>query len=195
MLDSRPLAKMTMIALMVFGVASCSSSGVATSGGSKPSVLEPADDGEGPFAAVDVCKLATADEVRTVMGVAAHDPQASLMGPGASIDGAEGCTWSLGDSIDLFDIWIYPSDAKDIKGALDDFWSDGYAIEPIAGIGDEAFAAVWRGDEMARTVGQVAGVGVRQGGKTVLLSTLLIGQDYVDAKPAAEFALKILSRF
>jgi hypothetical protein len=186
---------MMMIALVALGVASCSTSGGVTSSSAKPSVLAPADDDEGPFADVDVCKLATADEVQTVMGVVAHDPQASLMGPGASIDGARGCTWTLGDSIDIFDLWIYPSDAKDIKSALDHFWAEGYAIEPIAGIGDQAFAAVWRGDEMARTVGQVAGVGVRQGGKTVLLSTLLIGEDYLNAKPAAEFALKILGRF
>ncbi len=108
---------------------------------------------------------------------------------------AKGCYWSLGDSIDIFDLWIYPSSGAELRATLRDFWEDGYAVEPMTGIGDEAFAVVWRGDEMVRTVGQVAGVGVRQGGKAVLLTTLLIGDDYVDPKPAAELAVKILARF
>ncbi len=46
-----------------------------------------------------------------------------------------------------------------------------------------------------RTVGQVAGVGVRQGDKVVLLSTLRIGTDDTDPKPAAQLAVQILGRF
>lgn len=151
-------------------------------------------DATDPYANVDVCGLATAAEITSVMGEQAHDPQESMLGPGTAIDGAYGCTWSLGDSIDLFDLWIYPAPSSDLTAAIGLFW-DGYTIEPLNGYGDEAVAAVWRGDASVRTVGQVAGVGVRQGDKVVLLSTLLIGTDYTDPKPAAQLAVKILGRF
>ncbi len=96
----------------------------------------PADSGN-PYANVDVCGLATAAEVTSVRGLKAHDPQESMIGPGAAIDGAHGCTWSLGDSIDLFDLWIYPAASSDLSAAMRLFW-DGYAIEPLQGYGDEA---------------------------------------------------------
>jgi hypothetical protein len=147
------------------------------------------------YSEVDVCTLATADEITAVMGETASNPQPSVLGPGGGIDGAAGCTWTLGDSIDLFDVWIYPSASMDLKTALANAWTDGYQVEPIDGIGDEAYAAVWRGDASVRTVGQVAGVAVRLGGKSVLISTLEIGTDYTNPKPAAQLGLKILGRF
>jgi hypothetical protein len=198
-----------LVAFVVVSVAACSGSaatpsaaapGQSGSPATAPSATEAAtvavstDLGD-PYANVDVCGLATTAEVTAVMGEQAHDPQDSIIGPGAGIDGAHGCTWQLGDSIDLFDVWIYPAASSDLKTALGQFWGDGYSVEPLSGYGDEAFAAVWRGDPAIRTVGQVAGVGVRQGDKAVLLSTLLIGSDYTDAKPAAQLAVKILSRF
>jgi hypothetical protein len=167
----------------------------SASAGAMPSSQESAGNGAGDFTNVDVCNLATTDEITAVMGETAHDPQPSVIGPGAAIDSATGCTWSLGDSIDLFDIWIYPSADKDLKSALGDYWTGGYQVEPLSGIGDEAYAVVWRGDASIRTVGQVAGVGVRQGGKSVLISTLRIGGDYLDPNPAAQLALKVLGRF
>jgi hypothetical protein len=201
------MLRTALAALVALGVAACSGAGSSASigsaasagttapAGAAPSSLEPAGDGGGQFANVDACKLATVDEVTAVMGEAAHDPQPAMIGPGAAIDSATGCTWSLGDSIDLFDVWIYPSADKDLKTALTDFWANGYQAEPIPGVGDEAYAVVWRGDASMRAVGQVAGVGVRQGAKTVLLTTLRIGDDYLDPQPAAQLALKILGRF
>jgi hypothetical protein len=170
--------------------ASGSSAAAASSPGAASS---PADAGD-PYAAVDVCGLATAAEVTAVMGETAHDAQESMIGPGASIAGAHGCTWQLGDSIDLFDLWIYPAASSDLSAAMGVFWN-GYTVEPLSGYGDEAVAAVWRGDKSMQTVGQVAGVGVRQGDKVVLLSTLLLGTDDTDPKPAAQLAVKILGRF
>jgi hypothetical protein len=203
MWDGHQRSKLTLVVVLGLALAGCGTSAGATptvagngpNGTAPPTSSEEIDDGEDPFAGVDVCQLATAEEVTAVMGVDAHDPTGSVLGPGAAIDGAKGCAWSLGDSIDLFDLWIYPPSASGVAEALDDFWADGYAIEPVAGVGDEAFAAVWRGDESVRAVGQVAGVGVRQGAKAVLLTTLLLGEEYLDPKPAADLALKILGRF
>jgi hypothetical protein len=191
-----------LVAAIVLAIAGCSSSGATVAGATAsgpatsaaPATSDTGGSGADPYANVDVCGLATADEISAVMGVATHAPFASGMGPGASIDGAYGCTWPLGDSIDLFDLWIYPAASMDLTSAMKTFW-DGYTIEPLSGYGDEAVAAVWRGDPAIRTVGQVAGVGVRQGDKVVLMSTLLIGTDYTDPKPAAALAVKVLGRF
>jgi hypothetical protein len=192
-----------LVAVIVLGVAACSGSS-ATPGAGGPSeagasametaAATPQDAGD-PYANVDVCGLATSAEVTTVMGVEAHDPQESVIGPGASIDGAYGCFWSLGDSIDLFDLWIYPAAAIDVSAVMRQFWAQGYEIEPLSGYGDEAVAVVWRGDPSIRDVGQVAGVGVRQGGKAVLMTTLLLGETYTDPKPAAQLAVQVLGRF
>jgi hypothetical protein len=197
------LPRAILVASFVLGIAACSGS-TATPGATAPSRAGPseqevatassADVGD-PYANVDVCGLVTADEVTNVMGLQAHDPQESGIGPGASIDGAYGCFWSLGDSIDLFDLWIYPAAAIDVSAALDSFWGDGYAIEPQSGYGDEAVAVVWRGDPSIRDVGQVAGVGVRKGDKAVLMTTLLLGETYTDPKPAAQLAVQVLGRF
>lgn len=198
-----------LIASLVAGIGACSGSAPTAGSDSTPTAAgpsqagasespsavasSPADAGD-PYANVDVCGLATVAEVTSVMGEKAHDPQESMIGPGATIDGAHGCTWTLGDSIDLFDLWIYPAASSDLNAAMSLFWNN-YAIEPLSGYGDEAVAAVWRGDPSMQTVGQVAGVGVRQGDKVVLLSTLLLGTDYTDAKPAAQLAVQILGRF
>jgi hypothetical protein len=163
--------------------------------GAAPSTKEAASGPGADFSQTDVCHLATTDEVTAVTGETAHDPQPSVIGPGAGIDGAAGCSWPVGDSIDFLDVWIYPSANEDVKTALANFWASGYQIEPIAGVGDQAYAAVWRGDPSTRTVGEVAGVGVRQGGKAILISTTLVGEDYLDPNPAAQLALKILGRF
>jgi hypothetical protein len=197
-----------LVAFLVVSVAACSGSAAtpsppASGPGSSATVAAATEvattatstDLGDPYANVDVCGLATSAEVTSVMGEQAHDPQDSVIGPGASIDGAHGCTWQLGDSIDLFDLWIYPAASSDLKSAVGLFWGEGYSIQPLSGYGDEAVAAVWTGDPAMRTVGQVAGVGVRQGDKVVLLSTLLIGTDYTDAKPAAQLAVQILGRF
>lgn len=198
-----------LVVSLVAGVAACSGSASTPGSSSTPAAAasSQADASESqpaaasspeiagdPYGNVDVCALATAAEVTSVMGEKAHDPQESMIGPGAAIDGAHGCTWTLGDSIDLFDLWIYPAASTDLNSAMGLFWSD-YAIEPLSGYGDEAVAAVWRGDPSMQTVGQVAGVGVRQGNKVVLLSTLLLGSDYTDPKPAAQLAVQILGRF
>jgi hypothetical protein len=190
-----------LVASVVFGIAACSGStaspGATAPGqaGASPTEVAMATDAGDPYANVDVCGLATAAEVTSVMGVQAHDPQEGGIGPGASIDGAYDCFWALGDSIDIFDLWIYPAAAIDVSAAMRQFWAEGYAIEPLSGYGDEAVAVVWRGDESVRTVGQVAGVGVRQGSKAVLLTTLLIGTPYTDPKPAAQLAVQVLGRF
>jgi hypothetical protein len=194
MLSQKRAARLAVSLTLGLVVAACGSSAASVPPGSTATATEPSVGGGGALADVDVCKLATTAEITQVMGLQAHDPQSSAMGPGASIDGSAGCFWQLGDSIDIFDAWIYPSSSADLKTALGSFWTDGYAIEPIAGVGDEAFAAVWRGDAAMRTVGQIAGVGVRQGDKSILLSTLLIGEDYTDPKPAAELALTMLGR-
>jgi hypothetical protein len=205
--EVRP-SRFAILALVAITVAACGSSAASpspTASAPGPSSVSasPAASAQETVAGaqatdysdVDVCQLATATEVTTVMGEAATNPQPSVIGPGAAIDGAAGCTWTLGGSIDLFDLWIYPSASMDLKTALADYWTGGYQVEPISGIGDEAYAAVWRGDASVRTVGQVAGVAVRLGGKSVLLSTLKIGADYTDPKPAAQLGLTILGRF
>jgi len=38
-------------------------------------------------------------------------------------------------------------------------------------------------------------VGVRHGAKAVLITTLLLGDPYLDPKPAADLALAIIGRF
>lgn len=207
MSSSGRLPTAVLVGLLVAGVAACSGSTSTPGPSSAAAVAAPSEagaaesqpaaspaDAADPYANVDVCGLATAAEVTSVMGEKAHDPQQSMIGPGAAIDGAYGCTWQLGDSIDLFDVWIYPAASSDLKSAMNLFW-DTYAIEPMQGYGDEAVAAVWRGDPAMQTVGQVAGVGVRQGDKVVLLSTLLLGSDYTDPKPAAQLAVQLLGRF
>jgi len=107
---------LALVLIMAIAPAGCTGSGGGTpasgaaagagGGGGAGEPTEPADEGEGALAGVDVCGLVTADEVAKVMGVAAQDPTESMMGPGAGIDGARGCYWSLGDGVDLFDLWI-----------------------------------------------------------------------------------------
>lgn len=98
------LALIVIMAVMAIASLGCTDSGggllasrAPDGAGGAGATTEPAEEGEAPFAGVDVCALSTADEVAEVMGFTAHDPAASVMGPGAGIDGAKGCQWSLGD--------------------------------------------------------------------------------------------------
>jgi hypothetical protein len=110
--------------------------------------------------AVAACSLLSNDEVVKLTGRKSYTPPEGVQ----LRDGGSSCTWDSGVNINLFS---GPRSAEQHEALLKAFKQDKTPRQPVAGIGDSAFATAWMGN---RYQGNHAVLVVRKGAHTMGIS-------------------------
>jgi hypothetical protein len=139
----------------------------------------------------DPCSLVTDEQVATATGKTVEESGAPLEGFTIGVDSAVACHWGLG-GIDGADLWLFPAGDADLKSTMAAMWAEGYEVQPLSGVGDEAYQVVWEGDPAQFDVGKVAQVGAVSGGMAAIF-TLTIIPGPTDAGPAVQLLKSALS--
>jgi len=90
--------------------------------------------------AVPACKLLANDEVVKLTGRKSYTPPGGVQ----LKNGGSSCTWDSGVNINLFS---GPNSAEQHEALLKAFKQDKTPRQPVAGIGDSAFATAWMGNQ------------------------------------------------
>lgn len=139
----------------------------------------------------DPCSMVSDDQVAAATGKTVEESGAPLEGISIGVDSAVACRWGLG-SIDGADLWLFPAGDADLKSTMAAMWVEGYEVQPLSGVGDEAYEVVWQGDPAQFDVGKVAQVGADGGGLAAIF-TMSIIPGPTDAGPAAQLLESVLS--
>lgn len=178
------------------GAETTAAAGAETTAGPVPTVQPTTTSTQPPATAAqasvpDPCSVVTDDQVAEATGKTVEESGAPLEGISIGVDSAVACHWGLG-SIDGADLWLYPAGDADLKSTMAALWAEGYEVQPLPGVGEEAYQVVWEGDPAQFDVGKVAQVGAVSGGLAAIF-TLTIIPGPTDPGPAAQLLESVLS--